>query len=1218
MSAQVPPPINALFYGPTSGGLAATTPNLIATVWDEPTWSAKTTSDFEAFDVIVFGDQPECFEDASRWNTAIANRQVWGAAVSGNIFVDGTDPDFHNKTLFAHQATTFAAADPSDGPGLYVSLSCVYHYGTNPGPELFELLEPFGVFIARSVGDETLCPNDAHKIADHPALDGLNDAYLSNWDCSAHAVFDSWPGDFSPLAIIEDALPLPPYTAPDGSTGSVYILARGAAPYCPITVDDDDGDCLTNAIETEIGTDPDDEDTDSDGLLDPWEVHPDTPGAGFRLSSGITVDQDQVLGPFWPSKFFFAACSADQELRVTAGMCFNFRPDPLHKDVYLEIDWQDCHVGHECPEVISSSDDPLHHSPNIGGLSDLVAMFRSAPVGNPDAENGVNLHILIDESIPHRPNCDQDSAIGRAEHFGTPWQRRNPAVIEARELAVRYVWSGHSSAHDDSGTCPNPDPVDFAFQGIGINPLKSYDYTPFGDASVGGRDILITLGPLWSCSSEIGKGDGLGQFFGPCFRETITSLNGVYIPDPGIFPARVPVPGQGTIGWSHPVNRLLGEREHDGIRQLWSRSLAHLLGHSLGLSSHSEVRNDPAPAGRHQADPDSPLTPLTPEQYGPAHVWMDLIDAPSGGGFPMAEPGPDYSLLANTDTNLSDPDNDGVLEHDDNCPGVHNPNQKNTDFGPWLLKLLGGSELNVLEFGDACDPDIDGDGKRNPLPGSGFGAVLAASTEDDLFPLDSNDDGEDNATDADDDGDGVADAVDNCALTPNPSQSDLNADDVGDACDIDPDGDGWPTSVEALLGSSPMDALAAPEYVGVGSVCTDGIDNDADSVADGADAGCIDTDMDGASDADDNCSNFANPGQADHDQNGIGDACELQVRVVYLDSPVLAAGSIARLGWSATEPGTFSVRRGDCSTGSALDAGAYDPGAGEEPEPAFMTIQSAELIEGVNTISVCMLSASGQRSAATTIVLDTIVPETTIVSGPAEGSVSGADVSFAFVASELAGFECSLDFAQFGQCESPVALTALQNGSHTFRVRAIDVAANLDPSAASRTWTVATGPTVYRVPIASVSTSSLIGATVANLSDDPDAPDGAWATAPSAIDVGMLVEFEVAAGELVAGPGLQEFRILMRKNAPGGNPPSYSISMWTVTGGFYYFIDFADHVILTTDTTVVISVTWDASAIPFDQDSFVRLSIGGWASGNPKPQKRTVEFGAVEWNATVE
>jgi hypothetical protein len=92
---------------------------------------------------------------------------------------------------------------------------------------------------------------------------------------------------------------------------------------------------------------------------------------------------------------------------------------------------------------------------------------------------------------------------------------------------------------------------------------------------------------------------------------------------------------------------------------------------------------------------------------------------------------------------------------------------------------------------------------------------------------------------------------------------------------------------------------------------------------------------------------------------------------------------------------------------------------------------------------------------------DTVPPETSIDSGP-QGTVASASASFTFSSNKAGStFECSLDGSPFGGCSSPQPYSGLADGPHTFEVRAIDAAGNVDPTPASRGWTVdATAPAV--------------------------------------------------------------------------------------------------------------------------------------------------------------
>jgi hypothetical protein len=90
-------------------------------------------------------------------------------------------------------------------------------------------------------------------------------------------------------------------------------------------------------------------------------------------------------------------------------------------------------------------------------------------------------------------------------------------------------------------------------------------------------------------------------------------------------------------------------------------------------------------------------------------------------------------------------------------------------------------------------------------------------------------------------------------------------------------------------------------------------------------------------------------------------------------------------------------------------------------------------------------------------VVDATAPDT-IIDPPNPANPSNAtSATFQFHGDDSAGingFECELDGGGFTSCSSGVNYTGLSDGSHTFQVRAIDTAGNVDPTPASFTWMV--------------------------------------------------------------------------------------------------------------------------------------------------------------------
>lgn len=99
--------------------------------------------------------------------------------------------------------------------------------------------------------------------------------------------------------------------------------------------------------------------------------------------------------------------------------------------------------------------------------------------------------------------------------------------------------------------------------------------------------------------------------------------------------------------------------------------------------------------------------------------------------------------------------------------------------------------------------------------------------------------------------------------------------------------------------------------------------------------------------------------------------------------------------------------------------------------------------------------------------VDLVPPDTIITGGPTgAGVVTVTTVRFEFVATEAPStFACSLNGAAAAPCVSGVTYAGLAGGSYVFRVWATDAAGNVDPTPASRTWSiVANNPGKCRSP----------------------------------------------------------------------------------------------------------------------------------------------------------
>lgn len=115
------------------------------------------------------------------------------------------------------------------------------------------------------------------------------------------------------------------------------------------------------------------------------------------------------------------------------------------------------------------------------------------------------------------------------------------------------------------------------------------------------------------------------------------------------------------------------------------------------------------------------------------------------------------------------------------------------------------------------------------------------------------------------------------------------------------------------------------------------------------------------------------------------------------------------------------------------------------------------LADGAVTFAVRAVDAADNADttpASVTVTVDTTAPDTQLDSAP-EATTSDTTPTFAFSSpDDSATFECKLDDGAFAACTSPHTTGTLAESAHSFSVRAVDAAGNVDATPESVTFSV--------------------------------------------------------------------------------------------------------------------------------------------------------------------
>jgi hypothetical protein len=174
--------------------------------------------------------------------------------------------------------------------------------------------------------------------------------------------------------------------------------------------------------------------------------------------------------------------------------------------------------------------------------------------------------------------------------------------------------------------------------------------------------------------------------------------------------------------------------------------------------------------------------------------------------------------------------------------------------------------------------------------------------------------------------------------------------------------------------------------------------------------------------------------------------------VVSPAQATIVSGPCAGPSWSVTLSATSMNLTAPSSDAALCAQGTLN---------VTFTVLTAPLGDGSYEWTTALGAGSFSAQSQPVLFIDGTPPDTAIQGSPP--AMTDATASFSFIGGDgsgsgVTGYQCSLDDADFAACTSPSGYTGLDSRSHTFAVRAVDAAGNVDPTPDAHTWTVDATP----------------------------------------------------------------------------------------------------------------------------------------------------------------